>query len=271
MEKALYIGMILVCLSCAQNTTLNNNPKSHASEHNTENTLESNTVDTTTKETTNVSQKRVSNNTSAGNITSSSIHQKAKDIVENSKTLANESSSFLENKKNCSECPSVAVVASAAHYLNNDSEQAAFHAQKAYTLTNNRIEFLPTSQTITTDQSLVKQQKLAKAKDFIISQKNGGINDFKQGNIQFLGLAKHKNAIKHYQLALQKGLDNIDLRKECSINLAACLYRNKQNEEAKKLIVYTWLVHPNVQINVGEQATRDALKKFISNFQDMQK
>lgn len=261
MNKILLAGVTLLCLSCTQNATLDNN--------NNKQTLAP--TENSTTDTQNSSQQTASAQTQkATQPPSESIknyYEKARDVVANKEDLVKQSEK-LDKEQNCHKC---AIIASATYYLANDKDKASSWAKQAYISGQDKIEFLPTSDTINTDQSLNKQKQLAQAKDFIISQRNNGVDSFKQGNIQFLGLAKYKNATKFYREAIEKGLENEELRKECTRNLAICLYHSKYYDAAKDLIIYTWLLHPNLQINVGEEATREALKKYIRDYQQMQK
>ena len=266
--------MFTLCLSCVQNTAITT-PKtttdSRLDERKDEVANETTTAKATNPETKEVRKLSVNKETTVPSVAQKEILEEAKDVVANQNSLATKSRQALESQPNCKNCASVALIASTTHHLKNDLPQASSFAEQAYTMSNDKIEFLPTSRTITTDQTLENQRQLAKAKDFIIAQRNKGMEDFKRGNVQFLGFAKYKDAIKHYKVALQKGLESEDLRKECTTNLAICLYHAKDMTRSKQLIVYAWLVDPNLQINVGEEATREALEQFIRDFQSMQK
>ncbi|BBM85710.1 hypothetical protein [Candidatus Uabimicrobium amorphum] len=261
MNKILLAGITLICLSCTQNGTLdNNNNKQTAptenSAENSENSAEKTTEVNTQTKTTQPPSENIKD-----------YYEKAQDIVANKEALKAESDK-LDKQQNCEKC---AVIAAATYYLANDKDKASSWAEQAYVSGQDKVEFLPTSRTINTDQSLTKQRQLAQAKDFIISKRDKGTASFKKGNIQFLGLAQYKKATKYYKEAIQKGIENSELRKECTRNLAICLYHSKYYDVAKNLIIYTWLVHPDLQINVGEEATREALKKYIRDYQQMHK
>ncbi len=147
--------------------------------------------------------------------------------------------------------------------VKNDKEEALRWAQEMF----HNSSFLP----LELAPPELKEKDVALAKDFAISQQDGGLENFRKGNINFLGYAKHKTAISHYKAAIQKGLKNKEIRQECYINLAVCLYQDKQIQKAQQLVRYAWLISPQLEIDAGEQATRDALQQHIANLNKMPK
>ncbi len=195
------------------------------------------------------------------------VHLKSSEIKENSSKLLNEQTPndpVLKHK-----FMMTAVIGAVAAFWDGETNEARKLGQKAFEYRGDGIIDFPKEWNILkwwTDKSPKDAYKLAKAKDFVLSCSNGGLLKFQDANRVFIARGQFWDAIENYRDSLKLGLEDNDLRYAAHLRLAACLFKANKLQEAEEIFLQTWLVNHSLEIDFGDQPTRDYLDSLAKKY-----